>query len=43
MMVTQHYHAPLMHDDKLFLSQLLTGFFTLLRLAELVYPDDITL
>ena len=44
--VTQHYFAksaPLAHNDKLFLSQLLTGFFALLCLGELVYPDDIQL
>jgi hypothetical protein len=30
------------HDDRLFLSQLLTGFHALLRLGELVWPDKIT-
>lgn len=28
------------HDDLLFISQLLIGFFALLRLGELVFPDD---
>lgn len=28
------------YDDRLFLAQLLTGFFTLFRLGEMTYPDD---
>ena len=28
------------HDDLLFVSQLLSGFFTLMRLGELTFPDD---
>ncbi|PIL35152.1 hypothetical protein GSI_02941 [Ganoderma sinense ZZ0214-1] len=28
------------HDDRLFLAQLLTGFYGLLRLGELVWPDN---
>ena len=31
------------HDDLLFLTMLLTGFFALLRLGELTFPDDINL
>jgi hypothetical protein len=38
-----HYSMSSNHDDKLFVSQLLTGFFALLHLGELVYPDDIAL
>jgi hypothetical protein len=41
--VTREYNAPLAHDDLLFLTQLFSGFFALLRLGELVYPDDIKL
>ncbi|PPQ85183.1 hypothetical protein CVT25_004190 [Psilocybe cyanescens] len=35
-------HSP-SHDDRLFLSMLLTGFFALMRLGELAVPDDPTL
>jgi hypothetical protein len=28
------------HDDRLFVAQILTGFFSLMRLGELVVPDD---
>ena len=28
------------HDDKLFLAMLLTGFFALMRIGELSYPND---
>lgn len=31
------------HDDFLFVSQLLTGFYALLRLGELTYPDKVAL
>ena len=41
--IIQHYATSPDHDDKLFVSQLLTGFFALLRLGELVYPDDVSL
>jgi hypothetical protein len=40
--VDSHSH-PLNHDDKLFLSQLLTGFTSLLRLGEMVFPDNTSL
>ncbi|EJD45971.1 hypothetical protein AURDEDRAFT_29697, partial [Auricularia subglabra TFB-10046 SS5] len=33
-------HASPQHDDLLFLAQLLTGFFALLRAGELVWPDN---
>ena len=35
-------NSPL-HDDRLFLSMLYTGFFALMRLGELSFPDDIDL
>lgn len=41
--VTQQYNASLTHDDMLFLTQLFSGFFALMRLGELTYPDDIKL
>ena len=28
------------HDDLLFVAMLLTGFFALLRLGEMTFPDD---
>jgi hypothetical protein len=31
------------HDDLLFVAQLLTGFYALLRLGELTYPDKVSL
>jgi hypothetical protein len=31
------------HDDKLFLAMLFTGFFALMRLGELSFPDDVQL
>jgi hypothetical protein len=40
-LVIQHYSASTpSHDDLLFTSQLLTGFFALMRLGELTVPDD---
>jgi hypothetical protein len=40
-LVIQHYSTSTpSHDDLLFLSQLLTGFFALMRLGELTIPDD---
>ena len=38
--VVAHYSNSRSHDDLLFVSQLLTGFFALMRLGELVVPDD---
>jgi hypothetical protein len=29
------------HDDRLFLAMLLTGFYALLRLGEMAFPNDI--
>jgi hypothetical protein len=38
--VVDHYAESTSHDDLLFVSQLLTGFFALMRLGELTIPDD---
>ena len=38
--VAHYYQSPPSHDDLLFVTLLLTGFFTLLRLGEMVFPDD---
>jgi hypothetical protein len=38
--VINHYSNSTSHDDLLFVSQLLTGFFALMRLGELTVPDD---
>ena len=38
--VIQHYSNSSSHDDLLFVSQILTGFFALMRLGELTVPDD---
>jgi hypothetical protein len=35
-----YYSCSQSHDDILFVSQLLTGFFALMRLGELTIPDD---
>ena len=42
-LVISHYHMSSRHDDLLFLAMLLTGFFALLRLGEMVFPDDTSL
>ena len=42
-LVVNHYRDTSIHDDLLFLSMLLTGFFGLLRLGELVFPDEASL
>lgn len=39
-LVIDHYSASTSHNDLLFVSQLLTGFFALMRLGELVISDD---
>lgn len=41
--VSLYYANSTMHDDYLFLSLLLTGFYALMRLGELTYPDDKTI
>jgi hypothetical protein len=38
--VVQHYVTSTSHDDLLFVSQILTGFFALMRLGELTVSDD---
>jgi hypothetical protein len=38
--VIDHYSNSTDHDDLLFVSELLTGFFALLRLGELTFLDD---
>lgn len=39
-LIAARYSSSTSHDDALFLSQLLVGFFALMRLGELVYPND---
>jgi len=39
-MVLSHYNTSQDHDDLLFVSMLLTGFFALMRLGELTFPDN---
>ena len=38
--VIDHYATSTSHDDLLFVSQLLTGFFALMRLGDLTVSDD---
>jgi len=38
--VIDHYADSTKHDDLLFIAQLLTGFFVLMWLGELTFPDD---
>ena len=38
--VENHYHNSSSHDDFLFVAMLFTGFFGLLRLGEMTFPDD---
>ena len=42
-LVIDHYRDTTHHDDLLFVAMLLTGFFGLLRLGEMTFPDDPTL
>jgi hypothetical protein len=42
-LVVDHYKTSSSHDDLLFVAMLLTGFFGLLRLGELTFPDDVSL
>lgn len=42
-LVVNHYHSSTHHDDLLFVAMLFTGFFGLLRLGELTFPDDASL
>jgi hypothetical protein len=39
-LVINHYQHSTLHDDKLFVAMLLTGFFGLLRLGEMTFPND---
>jgi len=41
--MVSYYEKSTLHDDHLFLSMLLTGFFALLRLTELTDPDTVLL
>jgi hypothetical protein len=41
--VINRYHQSTLHDDLLFLAMLITGFFGLLRLGEMTFPDDVSL
>ena len=41
--VINHYQSSSSHDDLLFVTQLLVGFFALMRLGELTTPDDVNL
>ncbi|RDB15380.1 hypothetical protein Hypma_004641 [Hypsizygus marmoreus] len=38
--VVNHFSSSTDHNDRLFVAQLLTGFFALMRLGELTYPDN---
>ena len=38
--VLDYYNSSLQHDDLLFVAMLLTGFFALMRLGEMAYPDN---
>lgn len=42
-LVIDHYQYSSLHDDYLFVSMLITGFFGLLRLGEMTFPDDVSL
>ena len=39
-LVINHYQHSTLHDDLLFVAMIVTGFFGLLRLGELTFPDD---
>ena len=38
--VINHYLTSTLHDDLLFVAMIITGFFGLLRLGEMTFPDD---
>ena len=42
-LVMKHYQFSSLHDDLLLITQLLIGFFALLRLGKLTIPDDVRL
>ena len=39
-LVINHYRNSTLHDDLLFVAMLVTGFFGLLRLGEMTFPDE---
>ena len=41
--VIEHYSTSSHHDDLLFVAQLIVGFFALMRLGELTFPDNKTI
>ena len=43
LLVIRHYLTSTLHDDLLFVAMLITGFFGLLRLGELTFPNDASL
>jgi len=40
MVITNYQQRPPSHDDLLFIAMLLTGFYALLQLGEMAFPDD---
>lgn len=42
-LVVEHYRHSTLHDDLLFVAMLHTGFFGLLRLGEMTFPDEVSL
>lgn len=42
-LVITHYLTSSLHNDLLFVAMLITGFFGLLRLGEMTFPDDTSL
>jgi hypothetical protein len=42
-LVVDHYQTSRHHDDLLFVAMIMTGFFGLLRLGEMTFPDDSSL
>ena len=42
-LVIAHYSDSTLHDDFLFVAMLVTGFFGLLRLGEMTFPNDLSL
>ena len=42
-LVYENLHNSTLHDDRLFLSMLYTGFFALMRLGEVSFPNDVEL
>ena len=42
-LIVNHYHTSTLHDNCLFLAMLITGFFGLLCLGEMTFPDETSL